>query len=160
MLEFGLYMKHKEKLLVHCLPFMLAIAVGALVTIKAGQDQNWDLLNYHLYNPYALLHGLEGKNIAPAQIQSFYNPILDVPTYLFIAHLRPIVAGSVLGAVQGINLWLAYEISLVVLSSFSRRRGYKLCLFAFMISLGSFFGAVNLAEIGGTMGDNIVSLCR
>ena len=63
-----------------------------------------------------------------------------------------------LGIIQGINLWLVYEISLVVLLRFSIKNSYKLHLGAFLIAVSSFFGAVNLTEIGGTMGDNIISI--
>ncbi|MFQ5767967.1 MAG: hypothetical protein ACE5ID_08295, partial [Acidobacteriota bacterium] len=30
---------------------------GVAVSLLLGQDVNWDLQNYHLYTPYALLHG-------------------------------------------------------------------------------------------------------
>jgi len=44
-----------------------------------GQDVNWDLQNYHLYDPYAWLHDRLTLDIAPAQMQSWHNPALDVP---------------------------------------------------------------------------------
>ena len=28
-----------------------------LFSLALGQDTNWDLYNYHLYNPFALLNG-------------------------------------------------------------------------------------------------------
>ena len=61
---------------------VLAIVLPLLALMLLGQDRNWDLLNYHLYNPHAWLHGRLWLDIAPAQMQSWHNPLLDVPMYL------------------------------------------------------------------------------
>ena len=58
----------------------LALA-GILSVANLGADRNWDLLNYHLYNPYALLNGKIGLDVAPAQMQSYFNPFFDLPFY-------------------------------------------------------------------------------
>ncbi len=42
-----------------------------------GQDANWDLLNYHLYNGAALLQGRFGHDLLAAGMQSYLNPVLD-----------------------------------------------------------------------------------
>jgi len=64
--------------------WMLCLSVGfpLLALLVLGQDHNWDLQNYHLYDPFAWLHGRLRLDIAPAQIQSWNNPLLDVPMYL------------------------------------------------------------------------------
>jgi hypothetical protein len=51
----------------------------------SGQDANWDLGNYHLYNPWAWLTGRYGFDLAPAQLQTYHNPLLDVPFYAMVA---------------------------------------------------------------------------
>jgi 4-amino-4-deoxy-L-arabinose transferase-like glycosyltransferase len=58
------------------------LAVGALVAVALGQDANWDLRNYHLYNVWAWLHGRLQTDLAAAGPQSYYNPLLDLPYYL------------------------------------------------------------------------------
>lgn len=58
---------------------VVVIAVGAAVWLM-GQDRNWDLLNYHLYNPLALWQG-RPLDVVPAQLQSWYSPFLDLPAY-------------------------------------------------------------------------------
>ena len=50
--------------------------------LALGMDANWDLRNYHLYNPHAWITGRDAIDIAPAQLQSWHNPLLDVPLYL------------------------------------------------------------------------------
>ena len=64
----------------------VAICAGLtlLAVLHLGQDRNWDLANYHLYNPHALLGGRYGFDIAPAQLQTWHNPMLDVPLYLLM----------------------------------------------------------------------------
>lgn len=58
------------------------LAIGALVSIALGQDANWDLRNYHLYNVWAWLHDRLQTDLAAAGPQSYYNPLLDLPYYL------------------------------------------------------------------------------
>lgn len=40
-----------------------------------GPDQNWDLQAYHYFFGYALFHWRFGRDIAPAHIQSFLQPL-------------------------------------------------------------------------------------
>ena len=52
----------------------LAGGIGALL---AGFSPDWDLLNYHLYNPHALLTGRHAIDIAPGQLQTADGFIID-----------------------------------------------------------------------------------
>src|SRR6266571_3367462 len=62
--------------------FLAAAAAGSLLL---GQDANWDLQNYHYYNPWAWWHGRTfTKDLAAAQIQTFHNPLLDLPFYWMV----------------------------------------------------------------------------
>jgi hypothetical protein len=64
------------------------IAAAAAASLALGQDANWDLRNYHYHNPWALLNGRWRIDIAPAQVQTFYNPVGDLPFY-FLAQMLP-----------------------------------------------------------------------
>lgn len=64
--------------------FALAVGLPVLAMLLRGIDANWDLRNYHLYNPHALLAGRMLIDVAPAQLQTFHNPLLDVPNYLLV----------------------------------------------------------------------------
>ena len=58
-----------------------AIALASAVLLAAtvvGPDASWDLRNYHLYNGFAVLHGRIGVDLAPAQMQTFNAPLLDI----------------------------------------------------------------------------------
>ncbi|MBD8879670.1 hypothetical protein IHE49_04160 [Rhodanobacter sp. 7MK24] len=75
---------------------------GAIGALLLRQDASWDLRNYHLYNVWALLHGRLTIDLAAAGLQSYFNPLLDLPYYLLgmgpLAHLPRLLA-----ALQG--LW-------------------------------------------------------
>jgi hypothetical protein len=58
---------------------LIAIGLPLAGLIVLGQDANFDLWNYHLYNAHAWLHGRYAIDIAPAGMQSWHNPLLDVP---------------------------------------------------------------------------------
>jgi hypothetical protein len=60
------------------------LIAGLLSATIVGRDTNWDLVNYHFYNPWALLHGRMGWDIAPAQLQSYLSPLLDLPFYYMV----------------------------------------------------------------------------
>jgi hypothetical protein len=66
-----------------------------------GQDMNWDLLNYHFYNPYLLLADRFDRDVHVAGVQSFLNPAFDVPVYFAIRNAPPVAVGLALGALQG-----------------------------------------------------------
>ncbi len=60
----------------------LVLLPALVLVLLRGVDANWDLRNYHLYNPHAWLTGRAAIDIAPAQLQTWINPMLDVPLYL------------------------------------------------------------------------------
>lgn len=60
----------------------LCLAFGAALSVALGQDIFWDTLNYHLYNPWAFLHGRYAMDITSAGMQSYFNPLPDLPYFL------------------------------------------------------------------------------
>lgn len=63
----------------------LSLALAGTASILLRQDSNWDLMNYHLYNAWAFVHDRHGLDWAPAQLQSFHSPFLDLPFYALVA---------------------------------------------------------------------------
>ncbi|MCU1350702.1 MAG: hypothetical protein JWO56_3732, partial [Acidobacteria bacterium] len=70
-------------------PLALAACILAAggASLALGQDANWDLRNYHYYNAWALLNGRWRIDLAPGQVQSFYNPVGDLPFYFLASTL-------------------------------------------------------------------------
>jgi hypothetical protein len=71
------------------LRLLLLLVIGGLVSVLRGQDNNWDLRNYHLYLPFSMLGGRLGTDLMPAGPQSAFNPLLDVPYYLLAVSWLP-----------------------------------------------------------------------
>lgn len=134
--------------------WMVPLACGVL-SLMLGQDANWDLKNYHLYNPWAWLNGRLGIDMAPAQWQSYFNPALDLVYHFLNAALPAPMAGFVMGALHGLNFVLLLAIADMVLQPLpaSDRRRLPLLLAAAGMCSVAF-----LSELGNTMGDNLSAL--
>ncbi len=65
---------------------LLALFLLATAALLPG-DASFDLANYHLYGPFALLHGKWDRDLAPAQLQTYLPPLADIPYYLLSRHL-------------------------------------------------------------------------
>ena len=87
----------------------LAVPLGfGALALALGQDANWDLRNYHWYNPYAFLTGRLHTDFAAS---TPYNPALDVPLYLGATLLSAKVFSFILGTIHGLNYVLLYLLS-------------------------------------------------
>jgi len=90
--------------------------LGGVFSWLNGQDANWDLLNYHLYNSFAFVNGRFATDIMPAGIHSFLNPLLDVPLYLLIKYFNsyPQLIAFVQGFWGGAAGFMLYKICRLV----------------------------------------------
>src|SRR3954447_18756256 len=96
---------------------MFFAAVFGMLSVELGQDANWDLKNYHLYNAYGLLHGRLKVDLAAAAMQSFFNPLLDLQYYFLSFSLFPNYP-RIVAFVMGINsallalavVWIAFYV--------------------------------------------------
>lgn len=123
-------------------------ALCALLALLRGQDMNWDLRNYHLHNAWAWLQGRVGLDLAPAQMQSYFAPWLDLPYYLLALHAPAPLAGLLLGLLHGLAFLPAAWVAWRMLEG-DARRGWL----APLLALSGLAGAAFLAELGNTMGD-------
>jgi hypothetical protein len=130
------------------------IAFG-LLSLLLGLDTNWDVYNYHLYNPFAWLNGKLAVDLAPAGFQSYFNPLLDVPYYWMQQHFPAPLAGLAMGWLHGLNFILVFGIAREVgmdLPAADRNR------VPLLLALAGCLTANFLASIGNTMGDNVTAL--
>ncbi len=94
---------------------LAAIGLAGVASILLRQDSNWDLQNYHLYNAWAFLHDRYGLDWAPAQLQSFYSPYLDLPFYALVATgVPPRLIAAALAIPTGIAWYLFARIVAVL----------------------------------------------
>ncbi len=133
--------------------FYAALLVPLLCALQAlllGQDDGWDMRNYHLYNPYALLNGRLAIDMSPAGFQTYFNPLLDLPYYLLTLYAPAPLAGAVFGALHGLNFIPLAGIARLLLPGRQR--------VALLLALAGCLGAGFLSELGNCMGDNLTSL--
>jgi hypothetical protein len=90
----------------------LSVLVTWLAALATRQDSNWDLQNYHFYNPWAWLTGrIFDPDVAAAQLQTFHNPLLDVPFYAMVrADLDPRVIACALALPTALAAFLLVRI--------------------------------------------------
>jgi hypothetical protein len=147
----------KRPITAHLAMCVLAIGIGGFTAVNSLQDINFDLRNYHYSGPYEFLHGRLSTDYNSGGLETYENPLADIPGYLFISHASPRAAAGMLGMLQGVNIWLVFEIGLLLIASVKARMRYKVLIVA-LIAIASFFGAGNASEVGNTMGDNIVGI--
>jgi hypothetical protein len=126
--------------------------VAGAIAVFLGQDSNWDLRNYHWYNPYAFLTDRFSFDLAPA---TFYNPLLDMPLFVAAQVLPARLCGFVLGLIQGLNFVLLYLLARRLCPTWAQWRAGA---GGALIALVGFFGGGALGLIGTTFYDNVVSL--
>jgi hypothetical protein len=130
----------------------LIVCLGCgLVAAALPQDANWDLRNYHVYDPFALLHWRYGWDIAPAQLPTFYNPLPLLPWYLLAQAAPPRLVPFVVGTLQGLNLVLLLALARQVLLPPWR-------WMAWPVALPGLLGAGTLSMLGTSFPDGMLCL--
>ncbi len=135
---------------------MACVAVAllcGLVSLLLGQDRNWDLRNYHLYNAYAWLNDRLATDLAPAQLQSYFMPLLDVPYFWMATRWSAPSAGFVLGVFHGLAFGGAGAVAWRALEGQPRRSRLVP-----LLALAGCMGAAFLSGLGNTMGDNTTAV--
>ncbi len=119
-----------------------------MFSMLRGQDRNWDLLNYHLYVPYAWLEGRHGIDLAAAQMQSYFPPLIDLPYYALIQAFPGPMVAFLFGLLHALAIIPLYAIA----------RHFVTPRLAFVLSLAGCLSTSWLSGLGTTMGDNLAAL--
>jgi len=132
--------------------FFITIASAGLFSLMVGQDSNWDLLNYHLYNPWAFLSRRTSLDVFPAGIQTYFSPFLDIPYYWMATHTflnSPRALAFIAGIPFGVLAFLTFVISWIFTKSLNVPIWYRvfLCLFATIFGIS---GAASVSQVGTT----------
>ena len=131
-----------------------------VLSVMLGQDANWDLRNYHYYNPYSFINNRMDFDVLPSQVANFYNPLLYVPFYYAVNLFSPKGVGFLLGWIQGFNfpLLLAITRRMIPSKDSGLDSSWKHGGACFGISLIGMLGAANISELGTMFSDNLLSL--
>jgi hypothetical protein len=84
-----------------------AIVVTIWYAVARGQDFNWDQQNYHIGIAFLQVHGTFWDSIAPAGIQSYFNPYVQHAQFFAMRHLSPICFVLLLAVLQSLAFMLA-----------------------------------------------------
>ncbi|QCP51339.1 hypothetical protein FAZ95_20600 [Trinickia violacea] len=126
-----------------------------MYSLWLGADSNWDLFNYHLYNPFAWLHGKWLLDIAPAGLQSYFNPLLDLVFYWANTHLPSRLVGFALGWLHGLSFVLILAIAQRVLTGLPESDRYRVPL---LLAVAGCLTGNFLSGLGNLMGDDSTAL--
>lgn len=131
----------------------VSIAAFMAASIWQGGDANWDLLNYHIYDGMAALGNRSGHDIAVAQLQTFFNPALDVLSVSIrnLLSSRPNLLLAVMSLPQAVAAFLAWRTAMAVIPV---TVPYRTTLAALTILFGA-TGAAGLPTVGTTMSDMV-----
>jgi len=135
--------------------WLLVLAL-AWLSARLGQDNNWDLHNYHLYAPFALLNGKVGLDLGAGQWQGYFNPSMDLLYYALVMHLPAPLTSLLMGALHGLNGVLLALLAVELLPRRNGRPAWELSLL--LAGLGC-MGPAFMTELGSSMGDNTSALC-
>jgi hypothetical protein len=133
------------------LPTGVAIAIAALAAAAFGPDANWDLRNYHLYAAWAWLAQRGELDVAAAQAQTWFNPVLWVPHWFLFRQLDGTALAAVLGGVHGLCAWPLLRLARHLVPD-ARDAVLTLLVAAGLLS-ASFVG-----QLGTSYGDNLLAL--
>lgn len=139
----------------HWLALALLATLAGGLSLWLGADANWDLRNYHLYNPWALLENRWQQDIG-WNVQWFLNPLPQLPYYLMVRYgpdtlyLTTALMGLPGALVAWVMLLLFRELGrLLPVPGWALGAGW----------LSSCSGAVTVGELGTTFNDLTVTLC-
>lgn len=125
---------------------------GMLLSVISRTDANWDLQNYHLYAPYAALHGRLGMDWFAAGFQGYLNPTEDIPYYLAKMVLfpdHPVIVAALAGLPFGYLIFITFNIARAVMPDNVWS--------AFLATVLGLTGATTLSEVGTTYDDILIA---
>jgi len=151
------FQKLGTRISTHCrsplIMLMICFVMGALVSVACGQDANFDLRNYHIYNVYNVLAGRFDVDFFPAGSQTGYNPTLDFPYVLLalgpLAHYPRLLA-AFMGLWYGALIFVTLQMASRLFVIFPKQERPFLILLG---TLTAVTGAVTLSEVGTTLDD-------
>jgi hypothetical protein len=128
-------------------PILLAcLTLGGLVSVLLGQDANWDLRNYHIYNAWAFLNGRMQQDMFPAGIQTYLSPLMDLPYFMLSSEWlpnRPRQVAFLMGVPYGLLIFLVLFISWVSIGHFEKSSSRR----AIAAALATLFGVSGVATV-------------
>lgn len=133
------------------LPLFLCLTAACTLSAVLKYDVIWDFVNYHYYNGFAFLNGRLNYDIAPAFLNTFFNPLLDVVNYLLTEkfNTQPTVFHFILGLPFGFVLYFLYRTARLFFDAGTLKG--RVCVAAVLL-IGT-TGFATFFQIGSTTGE-------
>lgn len=134
---------------------LICLTLSGCISLLLGSDANWDLKNYHIYNPWALLHHRWQIDLWVADIQTYFHPVLDLLYYFLSFHWfpnSPRVVAFLMGLPYGLLVFLTTRITWIVLLDFQLTFIQRSIFSLFAVGLGVTGSAV-VPQIGTTFNE-------
>lgn len=137
------------------LSFVIVLVAGVFAGGLGRQDFNWDLRNYHLYNAWAFWTNRIGRDLAPAMLQSYFNPLLDLPHYWLavVLNWNARWVALVTGMFHGMAV-----VALLFIARATLAHDRRLSFLALVVTATGCLAGSWLMEFGTTMGDSSVAV--
>ncbi len=101
-------------------------------------EYRWDFTNYHYYNPFAFFNNRLNFDIVPASVNTFFNPLIDIPLYLMIKNFNDNL--NLIFAFQGLwfggLLFVFYKIVLLFFDEKKISKFFKIVIVMLIASTG------------------------
>ena len=92
---------------------MLFLVGAGCLSVFLEQDVAADFLAYHYYNGFSFLNDRLAYDIAPAQMSTYYNPLLDAALYLLDNAFSKTPFLFIMGLPAGLALFIVYKIAVL-----------------------------------------------
>lgn len=110
----------------------LLIAVGSAIALCTKFEFGFDFIHYHYYNALAFLQNRLNYDIVPAGINTFFNPLSDLPYYFIIEWFndKPDAAYVLSGMCLGLLLFAFFKVCCLFFEL--KTKGDALSIFALL----------------------------
>lgn len=139
-----------NKLRLLILLFVCLIAGGG-ISVYLGQDANWDLKNYHIYNAWAMLNDRLYIDLFAAGIQTYFNPLLDLPYYLLSFKyfmIEPKIVAFFMGFPFGFLAFFLVVDILIIMKNMNISSRYLQYYLIIIVATIGLTGAGTLSQVG------------
>ncbi len=146
----------KNRVFQNSILLLFFCAIAVIISVANKFDFRWDFTNYHYYNPFAFFYNRLGFDIVPASVNTFFNPLIDIPVYLMIKNFNDNL--GLIFAFQGLwfggLLFVFYKIVLLFFDEKKISNFFKILMVMFIASTGQ----ITYFQIGSSTNEIQVAL--
>lgn len=120
---------------------IILLFTGCILSAFMQAENIVDFTNYHYYIAYAFLNGSFQNYLVPGGVNTFLNPLIELPLYFFIKYFNdyPSLVYALQGIWYGLSLICLYKICILFITPKSIK---ELVLIFLILALATFRQAV------------------